>query len=127
MLESEYAYTGVQSSCKNVPTAKKFLNSAKPWTMLSLDANVMKETLSKSGPVSICVDASNWSFYKSGVFSNCGTTNLNHAVVAVGYNADGSWIVRNSWGAGWGSQGHITLAAGNTCGSLSHAVVPNLA
>ena len=127
VLESEYTYKAKESPCQNVPTAKKYLNSAKPWTMLAADANALKEAIGSSGPVSVCADASNWSLYKSGVFSNCGTTNLNHAIVAVGYQADGVWIVRNSWGASWGDQGHIRLAAGNTCGITSHAVVPNLA
>lgn len=91
-----------------------------------LQAAGVKESLGTTGPVSICVDASNWSLYRSGVFSNCGTTNLNHAVVAIGYQADGVWIVRNSWGATWGEQGHIRLAAGNTCGLQNHALIPNL-
>lgn len=110
MLEKEYAYTGVESSCKQTPTAKKYLNSAKPWTML--EANAVKESVGTTGPVSVCVDASNWSLYRSGVFSNC-KANINHAVVAVGYQADGAWIVRNSWGSSWGEQGHIRLAAGD--------------
>jgi C1A family cysteine protease len=33
-----------------------------------------------------------------------------HAVLAVGYDDAGSWfIVRNSWGTGWGMQGYFTL------------------
>ena len=51
-------------------------------------------------PVAVTVDASNWSSYKSGVFSNCGA-NINHAVNAVGYTG-AYWIIRNSWGTGWG-------------------------
>lgn len=125
VLESEYAYTAKLGSCRATPTAKKFLNSAKPWSMLSGAA--IKESLVETGPVSICVDASNWSAYRSGVFSNCGTTNLNHAVTLIGYQADGAWIVRNSWGTTWGDQGHIRLATGNTCGLQNHALIPNLA
>jgi len=41
---------------------------------------------------------------------------LNHAVLAVGYTTGGEWIVKNSWGTGWGVSGHITLASGDTCG-----------
>ena len=126
VLESEYAYTAVKGSCKPTPTAKSFLNSAKPWTKLNEDAGSLKEAVASSGPVSVCVDASNWSLYRSGVFSTCGTTNLNHAVLAVGYQPDGSWIVRNSWGATWGEQGYIRLANGGTCGILKHGIVPNL-
>jgi len=88
------------------------------------NTNALKSTIA-AGPVSICVDASNWSAYKSGVFSNCGATNLNHAVLLVGYNDSGAWIVKNSWGASWGTSGFITLAAGNTCGLANHALVAN--
>ena len=127
VLESQYPYTARGGSCKDVSTtAKKFLNSAKPWSMLN-GIESIKSALGSSGPVSICVDASNWSAYKSGVFKNCGTTTLNHAVTAIGYEADGTWIVRNSWGTTWGEQGFIRLAAGGTCGLDKHALIPNLA
>lgn len=52
-------------------------------------------------------------FYNSGVFSvtTCGTA-INHGVTAVGYGTDSSvgkdfYLVRNSWGAGWGEEGYI--------------------
>lgn len=127
VLETEYPYTARGGVCKSVPTAQKYLNSAKPWTMIA-EAD-LKEWISHE-PVSVCVDASNWSLYKSGVFSNCGSTNLNHAVVAIGYNvavADKYLLIRNSWGTAWGENGHIRLKEGNnTCGVGSHALVANL-
>jgi cathepsin L len=126
VLETEYPYTARGGACKAIPTARKFLNQAKPWTMLSGTESI-KSALGTSGPISICIDASNWSAYKSGVFSSCGTTTLNHAVTLIGYQADGTWIVRNSWGASWGEQGFIRLATGGTCGLDKHALIPNLA
>lgn len=56
----------------------------------------------------MCVDASNWSHYGKGIFNNCGKK-LNHAVLLVGYDAAGNWIVRNSWSKRWGEQGFIRL------------------
>ena len=126
VLETEYPYTARGGACKATPTARKFLNSAKPWTMLK-NINDIKSALGTTGPVSICIDASNWSAYRTGVFSNCGNTTLNHAVTLIGYQADGTWIVRNSWGTTWGEQGFIRLKEGGTCGLDQHALIPNLA
>lgn len=69
-----------------------------------------------TGPLSICVDANNWSSYRGGVMSICGNS-IDHAVQMVGVNTDeGWWKVRNSWGTSWGESGYIRLAYGkNTC------------
>ncbi|CAI5978164.1 unnamed protein product [Closterium sp. NIES-64] len=50
----------------------------------------------------------------------CFTEHLNHAVLVVGYLVSGVdaakpdlpppfWIIRNSWGTGWGDQGHMRM------------------
>lgn len=65
-------------------------------------------------PLSVTVDATKWSSYKSGVFSNCGRS-INHAVLLVGL-IGGHWKVKNSWSASWGEGGYIILASGDTCG-----------
>lgn len=74
-------------------------------------------------PVSVAVDATNWSRYSSGVFDNC-RTSLNHGVLLVGIS-EGNWWVKNSWGASWGEKGFIRVKAGNTCGICSVASYPN--
>ena len=54
----------------------------------------------------------NFQFYSSGVLDSqsCGT-NLDHAVLAVGFNQpDSYYIVKNSWGTDWGEQGYIRVA-----------------
>ena len=77
------------------------------------------------GPMSVCVDATLWQTYVSGVItaaSGCGTS-IDHAVQAIGYNkAGGYWIVRNSWDTAWGNDGFIYLKMGeNTCGTANLA------
>jgi len=78
------------------------------------------------------LDASLSSFqlYDGGIYSDpaCSSTQLDHAVIAVGYGADSSsgdqfWILKNSWGEDWGLAGYIFLAkdADNMCGIATEA------
>lgn len=67
------------------------------------------------------MDALNWQFYSNGVFNNCTDTVINHYALVVGYEDSGTWILKNSWGALWGEEGHIRLASGNTCGVIANA------
>ena len=77
-----------------------------------------------SSPISVSVDATNWSRYGGGVFNNCNAS-INHAVLLVGV-VGGNWKIKNSWGTSWGESGYIRLASGNTCGVCAYpGVVPN--
>jgi len=81
------------------------------------------------GPLSVCVDASNWQDYQSGVMTweECAYVNvLDHCVQLVGYQTQTSkgdfWMVRNSWGTDWGINGYIYLEMGSdTCGIAHEA------
>jgi len=109
--EQAYPYTPKQGACRIQGGSYK-TNSRKQTSgcaALTSDIN--------SQPTSVAIDAAGTAFqlYKSGVFSNCGT-NLDHAVLAVGYDANGNWFVKNSWGTSWGQKGYFYLKTGNTCG-----------
>jgi len=73
------------------------------------------EALALHGPVSVGADASDWYHYDEGVYGDCELdAELNHAVLAVGYGFDDElqvkyFILRNSWGSGWGEDGFIRL------------------
>ncbi|KAJ0406601.1 hypothetical protein ATCC90586_003112 [Pythium insidiosum] len=62
-------------------------------------------------PVVIAVAAGNnaWKQYAGGVLSGCDTTEIDHAVLAVGYDGS-SFKIRNSWGSDWGENGCETVA-----------------
>merc|ERR1712098_186259 len=51
-----------------------------------------------------------------------------HPVFLVGYSKSGSqhyWIVKNSWGTGWGTSGYIHMKMGeNSCGIANMAMYP---
>jgi C1A family cysteine protease len=81
-------------------------------------------TALQARPISVAVDASVWSPYKSGILSSCGT-NVNHGVLLVGAN-DNNWKIKNSWGTTWGESGYIRLAQGNTCAVCSYPSYPTL-
>jgi len=107
--EAAYPYKGKDGKCTTKGGAYKIGSYKSTTGCTSLTADI------KTQPTSVAVDATNWSFYKSGTFSNC-AKNLNHGVLAVGWDSASNWIIKNSWGATWGNQGYITLKTGDTCG-----------
>ena len=60
--------------------------------------------------------------YATGVFTGCTSQNINHAILVVGYGTDSAtgldyWLIKNSWGTGWGNNGFIQIKRGNNqCG-----------
>ena len=121
--EGEYPYHAKDESCKaQVELHHEPITGYKKIATKSQSA---LEAAIDQSPVAVAVDASKWSSYQGGVLSSCGTR-LNHAVVAIGYETDGTWILRNSWGGRWGEQGTIRLAKGNTCGVLAKPYIPTV-
>jgi C1A family cysteine protease len=122
--DQEYPYTGRGGTCKT--TCKKIAQVA---GVSRLRGEAQLESGLAQMPVSIAVDASGgFQSYKSGVFSGpCGTS-LNHAILAVGSVSSPSayFIVKNSWGTSWGTQGYIHMAKGkNLCGMTNDMCIPN--
>ncbi|EAR95834.1 papain family cysteine protease (macronuclear) [Tetrahymena thermophila SB210] len=115
----KYPYVGVMTNCRGSGTNNGF--KPKSWIQIPNTSNDLKSALNFS-PVSVLVDASTLGIYKSGIFNGCDQSNisLNHAVLAVGYDQQGNWIIKNSWGTQWGENGYMRLAANNTCGILSY-------
>ncbi|KAJ3670887.1 hypothetical protein LUZ60_008313 [Juncus effusus] len=85
-------------------------------------------------PVSAGIEGSghDFQFYNSGIFTgSCGTI-LDHAVTIIGYGMSGNlkyWLVKNSWGKGWGENGFMRIqrginSPGGLCGIAMQASYP---
>jgi cathepsin L len=122
--ESSYPYTARDGTCKDTVPAVASVTG-----FVKVDENnyqAVMNAVALQGPLAVAVDASRWSFYGGGIFDGCpisGNIDIDHLVQLVGYGTDAGqayWIVRNSWGSGWGEQGYIRLKrdeTGNTCGT----------
>jgi len=119
--EAKYPYKAVDQTCKTQGGTFKI---SKYTDVASGNCNSLKTAVAGQ-PVAIGVDAEEWQFYSGGVFNNCGSQ-LDHGVLAVGYQGTSYWIVKNSWGGSWGEQGYIRLANGNTCGICNTASFPTI-
>jgi cathepsin L len=132
--EANYPYTATDGACayteaKAVGPVLDTFGIVNPG-----DEESLKEGVATSGPHAVAIDASAVSFqlYKGGIYSEpaCSSLQLDHGVGVIGYGTESGkdfWLVRNSWGAGWGEKGYIRMArnAGNMCGIASQASVPN--
>lgn len=119
--EANYPYKASQGWCK---FPKSDLSHEASFTDVEAGCVSDLKAAVAQQPVSIAVDATNWSLYTGGVFSDC-EDKLNHGVLLVGFE-DNAWLVKNSWGTKWGESGYIRLAAGNTCGLANAASYPSV-
>jgi hypothetical protein len=81
-------------------------------------------------PVSIAIEADQqaFQFYSGGVLTGPCGQNLDHGVLAVGFNLTDPtpyWKVKNSWGPTWGEKGFIRIAIANDeCGVTDQPSFP---
>lgn len=90
----------------------------------STNIEAIKEALLVDGPVmgSLLVYA-DFEIYSGGIYEYTGNTNapnFAHAVTLIGWDDNTTppcWIVKNSWGLGWGELGYFRIIMGtNNCG-----------
>eukprot|EP00747_Dinoflagellata_sp_TGD_P024584 gnl/TRDRNA2_/TRDRNA2_130646_c0_seq5.p1 gnl/TRDRNA2_/TRDRNA2_130646_c0~~gnl/TRDRNA2_/TRDRNA2_130646_c0_seq5.p1 ORF type:complete len:376 (-),score=91.04 gnl/TRDRNA2_/TRDRNA2_130646_c0_seq5:81-1208(-) len=131
--ESEVPYQGTNSTCPVTSAAHKMaliFNSAggsgggksfgmTGWETLPKNKyEPLVRALAELGPVAVSVAADDWFSYESGIFDGCGKDAIiDHAVTAIGYGEENNnkyWVIQNSWGNGWGENGHIRLLRHDT-------------
>lgn len=132
--ESNYPYTAKEGKC-NAKKANKIAASITGYENVPKNNESALLKAVAHQPVSVSVDASRgFQFYEKGIFndSTCGT-DLDHGVIAIGYGVSKHgtkyWIVKNSWGEGWGEKGYIRIlrdvdAKEGTCGIAMDSSYP---
>lgn len=118
--EAAYPYNHVPATVRSIATPYKVSSwgevagsGARP-TVAAL-----KQALMAHGPVAVGLQTSpSFDAHRgNGVFKDNVVTKageLNHFVLLVGWDdASGAWLIKNSWGTGWGTNGYAWIAYGS--------------
>ena len=123
MLESCFPYQAAnvacQSGCPHVYQLSSWGYVDNSYSVPSTTA--IKNAIYTYGPISVCVAVDNYfEAYSGGVFNHNSATSIDHAIVLVGWDdTNGCWIMKNSWGTGWGESGYMRIAYG--CDQIGYA------
>ena len=122
--EADWSYFGSVDGCDAARRTLELVATVKGYVNVTrLDETALQQAISQQ-PVSIAIAANCDEFmsYGGGVLSDsCGDqeSDIDHAIIAVGYNLKPTgpnavpyYIVRNSWGTGWGESGYVRMAIG---------------
>ncbi|HPR87133.1 MAG TPA: C1 family peptidase [bacterium] len=126
VLESLFPYVASDVPC---PSGLTYAYQASGWAYVDGDNQIantqkIKEAIYQIGPVVAAVYVGPYfQAYTGGVFDkeeakgggfSCSADkSVNHAILLVGWDdAAGAWILRNSWGTGWGEAGYMRIKYG---------------
>ncbi|XP_010279091.1 PREDICTED: ervatamin-B [Nelumbo nucifera] len=132
--EANYPYLGHDEYCEMTKEANHVARINGYGLVEFNDENALMKAVAQQ-PVSAVVEASGkaFQFYSSGIFTGQCGSNTDHAITVVGYGIckDGMkyWIVKNSWGSGWGEDGYMRMQRdvpyqGGLCGIATDASYP---
>ena len=103
--ESDCSYKASESNC---PAGTKAAYQISSWSRSSDKSTIQRAVHTGGVNVGFAV-YSDFSYYKSGYYAYTnGYKRGYHAVAIFGYDSQG-WIVRNSWGTGWGERGNFKI------------------
>jgi len=115
--ETCFPYTGSNSQCNLCYNWQSRLRKIKDYFWVKPNTiDAYKTALIDYGPLVVELNADEDIFYYiGGIYEPTGVyASANHAVVLVGYDdAESYWIVKNSFGTGWGENGYGKVAYGS--------------
>lgn len=112
--EQDYGYWGFGLMCNHLKEKRSAVTIDGFEDVPENDEAALKQAVAMQ-PVSVAICASGGlQFYRSGIVGGKCCDELDHGVLAVGYGVDevtgkDYWIVKNSWGAGWGEGGFFRM------------------
>ncbi|CAH8360144.1 unnamed protein product [Eruca vesicaria subsp. sativa] len=111
----DYPYTAVQGNCNHNENSANKVVKIDGYEDLPVNDEMSLKKAVAHQPVSVGIDKKSREFmlYKSGIYNGPCGTQLDHAVVIVGYGSENGqdyWIVKNSWGTIWGEAGFVKMA-----------------
>jgi len=126
--EADYGYDGKDEACQF--NRSKVAARVTGGVEISQNETQMAQWLLKNGPISVGLNAAAMQFYKGGVSNPfsflCSPDGIDHGVLIVGFGEHDYplfhtklpyWIIKNSWGTGWGEAGYYRLYRGDgKCG-----------
>jgi len=129
-VEADYKYEGRDGKCryneeKGVAKVTGFKYAP------SQNEDEIAAMLVATGPLAVALDATPLQWYFGGIYKpwfswSCSKTELNHGVLLVGYGVEKGvayWLVKNSWGSGWGESGYFRIFKGDgTCGINTYVI-----
>ncbi|KAL1532134.1 Senescence-specific cysteine protease sag12 [Salvia divinorum] len=132
----DYPYTATQGVCANNKPSSLSSKITGFSCVPSSNETALLAAVSNQ-PVSVNIDPKLLHLYQSGVLTgDCGINlDLHHIVTIVGYgvseNGVDFWLVKNSWGLGWGEDGYVRVqrnidAKEGMCGIAMFACYPNV-
>jgi C1A family cysteine protease len=117
-MEDCFPYVADEVPCKDTCETPYQIQS---WVFVTEDnvvppTDLVKQAIYTYGAVQAGVYVDRWfQMYTNGVFNRC-KKNVkwsNHAIILCGWDdAKGAWLMKNSWGTGWGENGFMWITYG---------------
>lgn len=119
VYETDFPYVASAVACNPPHTHHEKIVS---WAYVGPEEGIpsvaaIKQAIYDHGPVSaaVCVGSA-FQSYSGGVFQTNECSDVNHAVLLVGWDdtqgTSGIWYLKNSWGPSWGESGYMRIGYG---------------